>query len=331
MMKKLRLGLIGAGIAARELHGPAVKALADRFEVVAICNRRAERAKVLADWYGIACPHYPDYRDLLASGRVDAVAAAVPIAMNLEVARACVQAGVPAIIEKPIGIDMDEARQMVKLAEQGRITLFIAENFRFSPELLQGKRLMEAGEIGRVGMIRWNSISLLAPDNKYVRTEWRQQPAHLGGFLSDGGVHYVAGMRLLGGDVSRVQAVSTTMQSYLGGADTLLVNVTYRNGLIGQINAASGAVDCEPRGPKVYGDRGTMLLTREQIDVWRHDGTKRSEPVTGPSNFQAEFQAFYEAVITGDRSANSARQAYADLQVIDCAIRSAASGETVAL
>jgi predicted dehydrogenase len=325
-MKKLRLGIIGAGIAARDLHGPAIKALADRFQVAAICSRTLDKAQDLAMWYGVDAYCCTDWADLLSRPDVDAVVAALPIALNVSVVQACVEAGKPLIVEKPIGCTVEEGEQVVTLAESRSTTVFIAENFRFSPELLQAKGLLEAGEIGRIAALRYNAIGLMAPDNKYMQTGWRQCPVHLGGFLSDGGVHNVAAMRLLGGPIVKAQATGVTIQPYLSSTDTVLINLQFTSGLIGQISLGYGAFDPDGRKVKVYGENGTLVITRDRIEVWSLDGRQRSEPVTGPSNFVSEFTAFYDMVNRGEKSPDSAHQALADLRVIDAAIRSVESG-----
>ena len=328
-MSKLRLGLIGAGIAARDLHGPVIKALSDRYQVVAICSRTLEKARSLADWYGGEMGIYADYQEMLLRESVDAAVVAVPIALNLPVTRACVKAGLHVFLEKPIGANLKEGEEVLALAERRAVTLFIAENYRFRPDLRLARRLVEEGNIGRLGLIRWNDVRLMRPDNKSVQTPWRRNPIHIGGFLSDAGVHVAAGMRLLGGPVNRVQAVSTTMQPYLGGQDTLLINLTFASGAIGQITFCRGGLDYEARCPRLYGDRGTLVVDRDHVDVWQHDGVRRAEPVTGLDDFTAEFIAFHESVVQGDTSPDSAQEAFKDLLLIDAAIRGAASGATV--
>jgi predicted dehydrogenase len=325
-MKKIHLGLIGAGIAARDLHGPAIKALSDRYNIAAICSRTLDKAQALAAWYGLDVPCTDDWAEILSRADVDAVAAALPISLNAPVVQACVEAGKPVLVEKPIACSVEEAAQVVRLAERRSIPIFVAENFRYSPDLLQAKELIEAGEVGRMALLRYNAIGLMTPDNKYMQTVWRQCPTHLGGFLSDGGVHNVAALRLLAGHVARVQTFYTTIQPYLAGTDTMLINLQFVNGLIGQLSLGYGSVDPDGRKVKVYGEDGTVVITRERIEIWKTDGKQRSEPVIGPSNFVSEFIAFYDAVIKGDKSPESARQALADLRVIDAAIRSAENG-----
>jgi predicted dehydrogenase len=260
-MKKLRLGLLGAGIAARELHGPAIKALTDHYQVSAICSRTRDKAQALAAWYGVDVPCVTDWADLLGREDVDAIAAALPIALNASAAQACVEAGKPLLVEKPIGCSVEEGEQVVRLAERRSVPIFVAENFRYSPELLQAKQLIEDGEIGRLAVLRYNAIGLMTPDNKYMQTIWRQCPTHLGGFLSDGGVHNVAAMRLFGGPIARVQTIGATIQPYLASTDTMLINLRFANNIIGQISLGYGAIDPDRGKVKIYGEDGTIITS----------------------------------------------------------------------
>jgi predicted dehydrogenase len=332
-LAKLRLGLIGAGIAARDLHGPALKELSDRFEVAAIATRTPERARAIADLYEVDVPVYADHRQLLERGGVDAVVVAVPIDLNLPITRDCLNAGMPVALEKPLGANLAEAAEVVALAEEGRATLFILENFRYWPDLQLARRLVEEGVIGKLGLVSWHAISFMPRDNKYAQTTWRQTPAHIGGFVSDGGVHVAAGLQVLAGPIESVQATSAVLQPYLGGPDLMVINLRFQSGVLGQVTLGYGVLDYDhsPSRPKLYGDKGTLAVTRDQVEVWLHDGARRVEPVEGPRNYVAEFIAFHEAVAQGDKSADSARAAFEDLRFIDAALRSAETGEAVRL
>jgi predicted dehydrogenase len=133
-------------------------------------------------------------------------------------------------------------------------------------------------------------------------------------------------MRVLGGPVTQVQALITTTQPYLSGPDTLLLNLVFASGALGQLTMCLGAFERDGTRVRVYGDRGTIASDRERIALWTGDGSARTEPVPGPYNFVAEFIAFHDAVLRGDRSSTFAREALADLQLIDAALRSAETG-----
>ena len=128
-MEPVKLGIIGCGIAARELHWPALRQLGDKFTITAACNRTLSKAEEYAAMIG-GTPVYTDYRKLLTSHDVEAVCIALPFHLNLEVTRAALEAGKHVFVEKPAASKLEEAEEMKALEKRhsDRVTM-IAENF----------------------------------------------------------------------------------------------------------------------------------------------------------------------------------------------------------
>jgi len=129
----VRLGLIGAGIAAKELHWPALARLKDRFRVVAVSARRKENAEALAALAGGA--HVTvRYADILERTDVEAVVITVPFAMNARVVRDSLAAGKHVLVEKPLAPSEVEARRLAALERKKRkvpLVTMAAENWRY--------------------------------------------------------------------------------------------------------------------------------------------------------------------------------------------------------
>jgi predicted dehydrogenase len=89
MNKKIRLGIIGCGIAANDLHWPALKALQNSFTITAVCNHTTDKAErfamLVGEEYSMVIPTFLDYKELIALETIDAVAVILPIELNLKV------------------------------------------------------------------------------------------------------------------------------------------------------------------------------------------------------------------------------------------------------
>ena len=81
-MTKVRLGIVGAGSASRELHLPALRKLDELYEITAVNSRTVEKAEDFARLVGTNPRIFSSYDDMLGSGEIDAVALAVPIFLN---------------------------------------------------------------------------------------------------------------------------------------------------------------------------------------------------------------------------------------------------------
>lgn len=110
--------------------------------------------------------NYPDvevvdsFDRILASEEVKGVAIATPAATHGAIVRACLEAGKDVFVEKPICLDIQEARQLVELArERGRI-LMVGHLLWYHPVVLKLKELIDAGELGKINYIYSNRLNL---------------------------------------------------------------------------------------------------------------------------------------------------------------------------
>jgi predicted dehydrogenase len=126
-MKKLRTAVIGVGYMGK-FHAEKLAASADA-ELVAVVDADAARAKEVAAALG--CAHEADYRTLLS--RVDAVCVAVPTEKHHAVVRACLEAGVHVLVEKPLSRTLDEADALLALARAKGVVLQVGHLQRFNP------------------------------------------------------------------------------------------------------------------------------------------------------------------------------------------------------
>ena len=203
--RPIRLGIIGTGLAVKKLHWPALVRMPDRFVVAAFANRTRSTAEEFAALAGLTMNDYvSDYHDLLRRDDVEAVLVCVPIPRLLAIARESLAAGKHVICEKPPGVDLAEARQFLALVEQyPRQKFMMTENFFYRDDLRLGRSLVEQGAIGRLQFLLEKWVSRLVPTpGEYSITPWRYRPEYRGGPLQDGGVHSIATIRLLGGDIT---------------------------------------------------------------------------------------------------------------------------------
>ena len=133
-MPKLRVGVIGAGRIAEGSHLPCLTRFAD-VELV-LCESAPERLAAVSQQFGIGATS-ADYHELLAPGRLDAVFVLTPPATLFPIARDCLAAGVPTLLEKPPGLTTAETRALAEMAERVGVFGMVGLNRRFQPLLNQ--------------------------------------------------------------------------------------------------------------------------------------------------------------------------------------------------
>src|SRR5205823_10693114 len=101
--------------------------------------------------------HYPttaiahDLDQVLSDPAIGAVVVATPVKTHAEIAVRALEAGKGVLVEKPLAISSSEARALVDLARSRRLLVMAGHTFLFSPPVQRVKRLIEAGELGKIG------------------------------------------------------------------------------------------------------------------------------------------------------------------------------------
>src|SRR6056297_4210175 len=126
-MKKFKLGIVGCGIAARELHLPALNQLKDHFEITALHNRTKEKAETLSKEIEGNQIIYNTYEEMLEVTEIDAIDLSLPTVANKEFIFKAVKRGIPIICEKPLSIDVKTGEQTLDHVNKNNGMLYIAE------------------------------------------------------------------------------------------------------------------------------------------------------------------------------------------------------------
>ncbi|MCU1491159.1 MAG: oxidoreductase domain protein [Acidimicrobiaceae bacterium] len=147
-MRKIRIGVIGAGVWATTSHLPVLARRPDDVEFIAVCRKGAAEVAAVAKEFGFAVAT-EDYREVLASG-VDACIVASPAYLHHEHARAALEAGCHVLLEKPVAIASSDAWDLVELARSTGKHLVISFGWNYLPTYVTARELLDAHGIGEV-------------------------------------------------------------------------------------------------------------------------------------------------------------------------------------
>ena len=190
-IRPVRAGIVGVGGMARHYIRHILSHHADDTELVAFCEPSAASMAAVEALYAefdrTPPPNEPDFDRFAATvaGTLDAVFIMTPHAFHHAQAKACLEAGVDVLLEKPMVMTADEARSLIAVRDRTGRHLVVAFQGSLSPEVRTAARLIREGEIGEL-----RSISASIWQNWRGMTEgtWRQQPELSGGgFMFDTG------------------------------------------------------------------------------------------------------------------------------------------------
>jgi len=327
-MKKIKLGIIGCGIAARELHLPAIKNLSEKFEITAVCNHTEKKAVEFSKLVGNV-PYYLDYKDLLKDKNVEAVDITLPIELNYKVAVDSIHASKHVFLEKPLAANLTDAKRLVNISRNKNVVCYLAENYRHDKLYLEIKKLLERKIIGNVYSVIWNVLNNLSLKNKYAQTKWRQNNKYPGGFIYDGGVHNIAALRLLFGNFKSGYAIKKSIRKEIGTDDTFSLNYEFENGVNGVLNIYFSVNGIYKNDLLIFGDRGTIITTNNVIEIYRENKDVKKITVETDGGFDNEFKEFYEAVIKGKKFINTFEEGYNDIKILLNAFKAAERNEII--
>ena len=321
MADRLRVAVIGMGAMGGN-HARVYSELPDA-ELVAVADCDESR---LGDAPARA---YGDYRRLLAEETLDAVSIAVPTRRHLETALACIERGVPLLVEKPLAATVDEGERVRIAAEARGVPLAAGHIERCNPAVVELKRRLDAGEIGRVLQIRAVRVGPFYQRHRDI------------GVVHDLATHDIDVMRhLLGCEVERARA-ETQRGVRTEFEDALLGLLRFENGVIGSLEV-NWLTPIKQRTLAVVGDNGMFVADYIRQELRLYDSAPDPDPspleneaagraidVERQEPLRVELAAFLRAARGLTPPLVGAADAIAAMQVAEALVESARLGDAV--
>jgi predicted dehydrogenase len=276
MAGPVRIAVIGAGLIG-QAH---IRRIRDEreSELVAIVDP-SPHAKELADTLSTA--HFPDIQAMLMVAKPDGAVIATPNHLHLPGGLACIEAGVPALIEKPIADDITSAALLVEAAENTGVPILVGHHRRHSPLIGRARDLVRSGRLGRITVV--NGLCWFLKPKDYFDVAWRREPG--GGVVLINLIHVIDDLRNLCGDIVAVQAAQSNRARGFPVEDTAAVLLHFQNGALGTLSISDSAAapwswELTSGENKAYphtdescyflaGTEGSLAVPRGEL--WRHE------------------------------------------------------------
>jgi predicted dehydrogenase len=196
-VSRVRIAVAGAGLIGRR-HIEEVDASAAA-DLAAIVDPFPSE---LAVRFGVT--RYDSLADLFAADRPDGVVLATPNRLHVEGGLECIAAGVPVIVEKPVGDTVEGATRLVEAGEAAGIAVLTGHHRNHSPIMVKAREVVRSGALGTIVAVTGTAM-FHKPDGYFeVGGGWRKQPG--GGPILLNLIHEVNNLLALVGDVVAVQA-----------------------------------------------------------------------------------------------------------------------------
>lgn len=264
----VRIGLVGCGRIAAS-HFKALKELASRCRLVAVCDTVEERANLASSEN--ECKAYFSYDRMLAEEKLDLVSICTPSGIHPQQGIKAAGAGCNVLTEKPIGVRLNEVDELIRACDEKNVRLFVVKQNRLNATMKALKRAVDKGRFGRIYMVQSN-VFWQRPQEYYDSARWRGTWEFDGGAFLNQASHYVDMLYWLIGDVDYVLASTATMARNIETEDTGAAILKFRNGVIGTINVTMLSYPKNFEGSiTILGEKGTVRvggIAINKIEKW---------------------------------------------------------------
>ena len=237
MTKKLRVGVVGAGIAARHLAGFDWNK--DLYEVPVLCSLDEDRGRKLVDEYAIA-EYTQDVGSLFARDDIDVIDICTPPDSHFELSRRAIEAGKHVVCEKPLFgsiADVDAMSAIVAKTDRKLMPIF---QYRYGAGLQKLKRLIALGLTGAPFLTTIETHWWRGP--AYYEVPWRGKWAtELGGGLLGHAIHAHDMLNYVHGACAEIFAYGATLVNKIEVEDTMALSVKMENGSLAALSMTLGS------------------------------------------------------------------------------------------
>lgn len=326
---------------AHQNHWAEVFASDPRSRIVGVWDDQPERGRSGAERLG--APWVADLDELLSRDDVTAVAICAANDDKPELVRRAARAGRHILIEKPTAARADDIPAMIRAVAEAGVTCVQSFPHRLVPNNRRVKEILDAGTLGRVGVMRKRhghgfALEMLATD-----MPWIVDPrSGGGGALLDEGIHEVDLLRWYFGEPESVYAEAANLQTELPVDDNGVAVFRFPGGVMVTL-ASSWTWRAGGPTTEVYGTDGTLLQFRTdcasndapdpagmELRLWRH-GAAAWEEVGERDSFSGIHHRmarhFLDVLVDGVTPSTTLEDGYRAQVVMEAAYRASKTGE----
>ena len=340
-----KLAIVGFGLIGQR-HAEAIR-VSPQVELTAVVEPENSASRSAVD---PSVSIFADIAQMLELAKPDGVIIASPTKLHVMHSQRCVEAGIPALIEKPISDDLAAARQLTQDAAQVGVPLLVGHHRRFNPIIKRAHDLIKSGEVGDIRAIN-STCWFYKPDYYFDNASWRKKKG--AGPVSVNLIHDIDLMRHFCGEVAAVQAQFASARRGYENEDLASAILRFASGAIGTVSVSDSIVspwsweftsDENPAYPStqqstyfIGGSEGSISLP--DLHVWRHEGGfdwwnpmgSERAPTVNSDPLINQIIHFRRVILGEEEPLVSGAEGTKSLKVIDAIQRAAVTHQLVQL
>lgn len=187
MSTNIRTAIIGYGLSGRVFHAPFIDVV-EGYDLTKISTSRPESIAMIEERYPVTAV-VPDGKSIIDDPEIDLVIVTSPNTDHFRWSREALLAGKHVVVEKPFTVNVEEADELIEIAQRQQKILTVYHNRRFTSDTRTVKKLLESGLLGDI--VDYESHFDRYRINPRPNGAWREQSLPGSGIFYDLGSHLI--------------------------------------------------------------------------------------------------------------------------------------------
>lgn len=341
MTRKLRVGVIGAGITARHMVGYDWNK--DLFEVPVLCSLDGDRGRELCVKHGIS-QYTQNADELFTRDDLDVIDVSTPPDLHFGFCKKAIESGKHVICEKPLFGSIAEVDEMSRIvANSNGKKLMPIFQYRYGSGLQKLKRLIDLGLTGKPYLTTIETHWWRGPD--YYAVPWRGKwKSELGGGLLGHAIHAHDMLNYVHGPCAEVFSYGATLVNPIEVEDTAAISAKMRNGSLATLSMTLGSRKEISRLRFCFNDLVAESIVEPYTmgrDPWtfvagseehqrRVDDALASYKIE-EDGYTRQFELFHRAIVDGTELPVTLQDARNSLELVTAAYHSQRTGKPTSM
>ncbi|WP_409304909.1 Gfo/Idh/MocA family protein [Peribacillus sp. SCS-155] len=345
--EKIRIGILGCGAISQAAHIDSCRK-GKNVELYALCDGAED---LLARVSEIHRPKfsYSDYDEMLQNEEIDAVIIGISDHFHVNAAIRALQAGKHVLVEKPLGIAIEECLELEKVVKETGLVLQVGNMKRFDEGIATAREFVqhELGEL--LALKAWygdnfqrytvtdNVMPIIERSHHAIRPKHNIKADKKQYYMLAHGSHLVDTARFFGGNIVSAQAHHTERF----GAHNWLATVEFENGSFGQLDLTVGIRMDWHEGFQIYGEHGSVvgktynpwLFKSSDVDIFSTKDNQFHRPLASDGHFyRRQLEGFANTILHNEpMHGATVHDGIANMKAMVAIARSVESGRRIHL
>lgn len=343
----IRVGVLGCGFISQAAHIEACRK-GRNIELYALCDAAEDLLTRVAEIHRPKLS-YTNYDEMLQNENIDAVIIGISDMYHVPAAIKALQAGKHVLVEKPLGITIEECLQLEQVVNDTGLTLQVGNMKRFDEGISAAREFVQ-GKMGDILALKaWygdnfqryivtdNVMPIMETSANVIKPKFDVKENKKQYYMLAHGSHLVDTARFFGGNIVSVQAYHTERF----GAHNWLATVEFENGSYGQLDLTVGIKMDWHEGFQIYGEHGSVLgktynpwlFKSSDVEIFSAEHNQYYRPLASDGHFyRRQLEGFADTILNNNpMQGASVQDGIANMKVMVAISRSVETGERVHL